>query len=371
MKKRIGIFGGSFDPVHADHVNMCLAFARVLGLDKTIVVPAKLSPFKATCFATPEDRYKMLELAFSGLPVEISRFELDSDSKNYTYSTVEKYRKQYPSCDLFFLLGADSLASFPAWKNPERIASAATVCVVGRNSENLEESCRIFSQKFGYMPVIVDFCGSFSSTEIRERIALGLPVNDMLSPDVRSYVRDRGLYSSDTVHAFLRKNLTEKRLLHTLGVYLTAIDLAKKNGADLEKVKLAALLHDCAKYLKRECYVDFSCESDCPENVVHQFLGAYVAENILGIKDEEVLDAVRWHTTGRPDMTIVGKTVFVADLLEPARTFDGVNELRNAVNDDFEKGFRRCVRELLIFLRKQGSLVYRATIETDRFYNGV
>lgn len=132
---------------------------------------------------------------------------------------------------------------------------------------------------------------------------------------------------------------------------------------------MAALLHDVAKYLNPDDYEGFCCDKNCPPSVVHQFLGAHVAENVLGISDEEVLGAIRWHTTGRPNMSLLEKIVFVADLLEPGRTFDGVEDLRRAVERDFESGFRRCVHELLLFLQKGDGCVYQTTVETDKFFN--
>lgn len=369
MKKRIGIFGGSFDPVHKDHVAMCLAFEKTLGLDRTFVVPARLSPFKNGTFASADDRYAMLKLAFADSSIEVSRFELDSVDTNYTYKTVEYFHETFPDADLFYLLGSDSLKTFPNWKNPHIIASLAKICVVCRTGENLDEGCAVFAEKFGYKPVIVDFYGVCSSTEVRERLALGLPCDDFLPPDVKDYIEDERLYTADKIHAFLRSVLSEKRRVHTVGVFLTAKALAEKNGADVNKACLAALLHDVAKYLNPDDYEGFSCDPNCPSSVVHQFLGAYVAEKVLGISDEEVLGAVRWHTTGRPNMTLLEKIVFVADLLEPGRTFDGVLDLRRAVERDFEIGFRRCVHELLLFLQKGNGYLYKTTLETDEYYN--
>lgn len=369
MKKRIGVFGGSFDPVHKDHVGMCLAFAKALCLDETFVVPAKLSPFKSESHASGDDRYAMLKLAFEGTSVQVSRFELDSSETNYTYKTVEYFHAKFPDADLFYLVGADSLKTFPNWKNPDIIASLAKICVVCRENENLEESCAVFEQKFGYKPFIVDFYGICSSTKAREYLALGLPLCGVLPAKVATYINENDLYKPDEIHTYLRSVLAEKRRVHTVGVYLTAKTLAEKNGADVNKAGLAALLHDVAKYLNPDDYEGFSCDQNCPSSVVHQFLGAYVAEKVLGISDEEVLGAIRWHTTGRPNMSFLEKIVFVADLLEPDRTFDGVEDLRRAVEKDFESGFRRCVHELLLFLQKGGGCVYQTTVETDKYYN--
>ena len=368
--KKIGIYGGSFDPVHVDHVNICKAFYSALGLDEVCVVPARLSPFKQKNGAPAEDRYNMLRIAFSDCPfVTVSRFEIDSESVNYSYLTVKHFAKETNS-KLYFLIGADSLNTFATWKNPDIIASLSTVCVVARDKENTDPATVAFYKKYGYKPVIVPFTGHCSSTVAREYLALGLSTADMLLPCVGEYIEKNDLYLPDKYHEFLRANSKPSRLVHTVGVEITAKRYAEKTGADVQKAMFAALLHDNAKYLKKEDYPDFECGADVPEPIVHQFLGAYVAEKVLGVNDEEVLNAIKWHTTGRPDMGLLEKIIYTADLLEPGRNFPGVDVLRKAVDDDFESGFRLCVRELLKFLQAGGEAVYYMSVLTDEYYNG-
>lgn len=368
--KRIGLFGGSFDPVHVDHVDMCKEFKKSLLLDEVIVIPARLSPFKTESGASASARLEMLRIAFGGIDgVTVSDYELGADGVNYSYKTVEFFKGKFPSGELFFLIGADSLESFPRWTKPDEIASTAKVCVAGRAGENVEKSSAEFEKKFGYKPVILYFDGKASSTEIRERLALGLKVDDFLPNGVGEYIRSNGLYAPDEYHSFMRLHSTEKRLNHTVGVILTALGYADATGADKNKAKLAALLHDCAKYLSLRDYPDCKIDSDVPGSIVHQYLGAYVASNVLGVKDEEILDAIACHTTGKPGMSLLDKIIFTADLLEPARSFDGVERLRAAVDADFEYGFRLCVHELLAFLKKTGEPVYRLTEMTDEYYN--
>jgi len=368
---RIGIFGGSFDPVHVDHENMCRIFKSELLLDEVRVIPARLSPFKNVCCASAEDRLNMLRLAFAGNEgIIVDRCELDSVETNYSYLTVQKIKSENPADELFFLIGADSLRSFPRWRNPEIIASCATVCVAERKDENADAAADVFEKKYGYKPIVLSFEGTCSSTEARERLWLGLDTDGCLSPSVRTYIQNNELYPCDEIHEYLRKNLKTGRLYHTVGVMITAIKYAKETGADVEKAKLAALLHDVAKYSDPHDFPAFTVDGNVPEPIIHQYLGAFIAENVLGVDDPEVLGAIRWHTTGRPDMTLLEKIIYTADLLEPGRNFEGVKELRAAVDKDFETGFRFCVRELLKFLEKSGTDVYYMSVLTDKYYNG-
>lgn len=368
--KKIGIYGGSFDPVHIDHVNICKAFHSALGLDEVYVVPARLSPFKQKNGASAEDRYNMLRLAFSDCPfVTVSRFEIDSENVNYSYLTVKHFAEE-ENAKLYFLIGADSLNTFVTWKNPDIIAGLSTVCVVARDKEDTNAATDIFYKKYGYKPVIVPFTGYCSSTVAREYLALGLSTADMLLPCVGEYIEKNNLYLPDKYHEFLRAHSKPSRLVHTVGVEITAKRYAEKTGANVQKAMFAALLHDNAKYLSKEDYPDFKCDEDVPEPIIHQFLGAYVAEKVLGVEDAEVLNAIKWHTTGRPDMGLLEKIIYTADLLEPGRKFPGVDLLRKAVDDDFESGFRLCVSELLKFLQAGNESVYYMSVLTNEYYNG-
>ena len=129
-------------------------------------------------------------------------------------------------------------------------------------------------------------------------------------------------------------------------------------------------MHDCAKYLNPEDYkaAGFNCDG-VPQPVIHQFLGAFVAEKTLGVTDGEVLSAIKWHTTGKPNMSELEKIIWTADLLEPSRDFCGVDELRRAVERNFESGFRLCVSELYKFLKKDGAPLYM-TDEVYSYYCG-
>lgn len=367
--KRIGIYGGSFDPVHKDHIAICEFFAKTMQLDFVYVVPAKLSPFKNGVFANSEHRYKMVCLACENYEKLIPEpFEINSNGTNYSYLTVEYLKRRHPDDSLFFLIGADSLKDFPTWKNPQEILSRATLCVAGREGCNLGEDVSCFQKQFGYFPQILNIEGSCSSTVIREYLMLNLDAREFLDEKVYDYIKANSLYPADEIHTFLQENSTKSRLIHTVGVAVTAKEYAQRLGVDKSKAFLAGMLHDSAKYLKSEDYPDCNIPKNAPNSIVHQFLGAYIAQNKFGITDEQVLNAIKWHTTGRPNMGLLERIVFLADLLEPSRTFPDVEMLRAAVNADFEKGFRLCLAELVKFLKKGDKPVYPLTEETLKYY---
>lgn len=367
---KIGIFGGSFDPVHKDHINICERFTRELGLDFTLIVPAACSPFKDGSGASGEHRFKMLQIATrTNQKLIPDRIEIDAEGKSYTCITAEKLAKRYPDAKLYLLMGTDSLLSFHKWKNPEDILRNCTPVVAGRKGENTAMAVKNFNKRYGFSPIIVHTDGDISSSAVREYLYLGLDASRFLPDGVMRYITENGLYKPDKYHEFMRTHSREQRLVHTVGVITTALKYARRTGADEKKTALAALLHDSAKYENVADYPGFSLPYDVPDSVVHQFLGAYVAEKTLGITDEEILGAIRWHTTGKPDMTLLEKIIYTADLLEPGRRFPGVDRLRAAVERDFDDGFKLCVSELNAFLKSSGKPLCDLSMQADEYYN--
>lgn len=367
--KRIGIYGGSFDPVHKDHIAICEFFAKSMRLDFVYVIPAKLSPFKKGVFANASHRYKMVCLACENHKKLIPEpFEINSEGTNYSFLTVEHLKNRHPDDSLFFLIGADSLKEFHTWKNPQEILSHATLCVAGREGCDLDEDIASFKKQFGCIPQILNIQGSCSSTVIREYLMLNLDAREFLDEKVFDYIKANLLYQADEIHSFLQKNCTKSRLVHTVGVAVTAKKYAQRLGVDKSKAFLAGILHDSAKYLRAEDYPDCKIPPNAPNSIIHQFLGAYIAENVFGITDEQILNAIKWHTTGRPNMSLLDKIVFLADLLEPSRCFPEVEILRDAVDADFERGFRLCLFELVKFLKKDDKPIYPLTEETLNYY---
>lgn len=379
--KKIGVFGGSFDPVHNDHVKICELFLTEGSLDKIIIVPAFLSPFKTESGADCADRLKMLELAFAPLIAQkkaiISNEEILREGKSYTFETIENIRERLKSSGenfkLYLLMGEDSALSFDKWKNPDRILRAAKPIIAGRGGDFNATKEYFENKNAAYLtekPLFIPFEGGCASSLIREYLKLGLNAEKFLPRGVNEYITERGLYKTDDVYYdFMRKNSTEKRLIHTAGVVYLAERYALRLGVSKQKAAVAALLHDCAKYLKAENYAGFTLDKEVPPPVVHQFLGAYVAKNVLNVTDEEILSAIRWHTTGRENMTDLEKIVFVADLIEPSRDYDEVNELRAAVEKDFEKGFLLCVKRIYRYLKKDNEPLYM-TDKTYAYYCG-
>lgn len=171
--------------------------------------------------------------------------------------------------------------------------------------------------------------------------------------------------------SIVKKQLTERRYVHTIGVMETAIKLARKYGADEKKAELAAIFHDYAKYRPKEEMEKCIVEEYLPADLLtanielwHAPVGAFLVEKEAGIKDNEILDAIRYHTTGRAGMTRLEKIIFLADYIEPGRKFPGVDEVRQLAEEDLDLALIKALQNTISFLLGKNQPIYPDTFHT-------
>lgn len=370
IMKKIGILGGTFNPVHYEHIELVRQAKSELGLDKVIVVPTFMPPHKKTDLADGEDRLNMLRLAFKDL-AEVSDFEIRQGGTSYTYLTLEHFTEAENDSEFYFICGGDMLTDFKTWKYPEKILKMARLVVFGREDffTDYEYEERYFKEHFNDSFIKLKYKGKdFSSTKIRLYSSLGLSLDGVAIPEVAEYILSHGLYSGDKYSDFVKKLLPEKRLKHTANVVVCALRKVKELNLDSKKVYISAMLHDCAKYLDSSEFKDFKLPSNIPKPVEHSFLGAYVVEKLLGVDDLEIIDAIKYHTSGKANMSTLGKLIFVADMIEEDRNYEGVSLLRDYFKKDFELCFKECLKEEMLHLINKKQPIYIETINAYDFY---
>jgi hypoxanthine phosphoribosyltransferase len=179
-----------------------------------------------------KDRFDMLRLAFiEEDKVEISDFEIKSQGVSYTYLTVQHFKNVYKDAKLYLIMGSDMLENFPTWKNPEIIVNNVELVLINRKgSEKLNDQAINKIKEFYNKEVLFlkTEGETLSSTEIRTRIKLGIQVEEYIPKNVLEYIKSNNLYKNDKYYDYVNKVLPEKRKLHTLGVIITAKELAKK-----------------------------------------------------------------------------------------------------------------------------------------------
>ncbi len=376
---KIGIFGGTFDPPHKGHELFLKSFITEYRPDKMLVIPTKIPPHKACETTSAEHRLKMAKLAFKGI-AEIEDCELKRHGQSYTADTLSYLKKKYPNDELYFIIGSDMLFTFKNWYKPELISSLATVVAAPRINDaalvsQMEQTAKEYEKKFGGKFEIFKMAPlEISSTGVREGKTLEI------SESVLRYIKENGLYEESEeikrIKEILSRRLSPKRYYHSLGVMNTAGELARIYGEDVERAKIAGLVHDCTKELKINEHLEIvekygikipEAEKNI-EKLYHSKTGAVMARILFGIEDEEILKAIECHTAGKAKMTRFEKILFLADFIDPSRTYKGVSAIRKKAFKNLEEAIMECVSFTVIDLAKRGKSIAPNTFET---YNDI
>ena len=366
---KILVFGGSFDPPHLGHAALLNAAARRLRPDRIILVPAWQSPFKDAAQASPSQRLKMIGLGLRGRLPEgarkkctVDRSELSLMRKVYTVDTLRRLHALHPEAELHFLTGTDAAADFDSWKNPEELRRLARWHTGRRPGGG--RSPKGFSVLEGRFPDI-------SSTEIRERLALGMETGRLLDEKVKNYIYKNELYGTGLLEA-IRRRLTKERFEHSVSVARLAGELAERNGIDGAKARVAGLAHDLGRAVSVENMPAYALlnKIDAPLRdeiirhcplLLHAYIGADLARRILHIRDPEILSAIRGHTLGAPSMSPLDRLLYVADCCSPDRSHPGSAALRSLARRNLPAAFKACVRAKISHAGKSGGWMHPMT----------
>ena len=183
------------------------------------------------------------------------------------------------------------------------------------------------------------------------------------------------MVSLEEAYSYVKSQLKDGRYIHTLGVISVAKKLAEINDYSVEKAEIAALCHDIAKNIpKNEMLMLFekynivlSQEEKSTKSLWHSILAPHIAREKLGIDDEEILSAIRWHTTGKSDMSLLDKIIYIADMIEPSRDFDGVKEIRKITLKNLDKGVLAGINHTIKYLLEDDKLLDINTIEARNY----
>jgi len=188
---KVGIFGGTFDPIHLGHLITAQSVKELRNLEKIIFIPAFISPHKSDAkTSSPEDRLNMIKLAVDGIPFfDYSDIEVKKGGVSYSIDTLRELKKHYSELEL--LIGYDNIFSFHTWKEPDEILNLAKIIVLKRKSSHPPQ----FEDKYYHQAVFVQTRGiEISATDIRERVKNGMPINFLVPPAVIKYIYEHKLY---------------------------------------------------------------------------------------------------------------------------------------------------------------------------------
>ena len=378
---RIGILGGTFNPVHAAHVQMAVAARDALGLDLVLLMVAADPPHKRVAEAVDgARRLRMAELAAADLPrIEASDLELRRPGRSYTFDTLTELHARYPGASFHWIVGSDMLLDLPTWHRVEELFPLCEIVSFPRAGESGEDAAaaerlrRAYGARVRLLPSPVE---AISSTQVRACVRDALPTEGAMPEAVAQYVYETGLYLPPDVEALRARlcgALSPRRYRHTMGVVRQAAWLCGRYDADGRtrlRARVAALLHDCAKQLPPARLAVLGGD-DTPGagDVLHAFAGAVLARMAYGVTDDAVLRAIRLHCTGDAGMTLLDMIVYLSDLTEPGRAFDGAQRYRDALAGGPEAAMRPAIAGVLDHLRAQGAPVHPATLRAARYFD--
>lgn len=183
------------------------------------------------------------------------------------------------------------------------------------------------------------------------------------------------MWQENKMREYIKINLSKDRYNHSLGVMKTSEDLARYYGIDENKGRIAGLCHDCAKNFSASDLISKArSNGQIISNVyykapqlLHGTVGAYISKELFHVEDTDILNAIKYHTTGREGMSILEKIVYIADCIEPSRSFKGVNELRKLAYEDLDRALLKSFEESITYILSRGTIIHVDTIKARNY----
>lgn len=365
--ERIGVLGGTFDPLHNAHLDMARAALEAAHLDRVLFVVSARPPHKDQGpIATPEQRLAMVTASLESQDrMEATDIEFHRPGPSYTTDTLTELEGAHPGAHLFLVIGFDSLLDLPNWRDPEGLLEKARLLVLPRpgNNRPVPEHLRGAYELLPFQET------GLSSTDVRRRVAAREPVDRLVPPPVLHVIHAQRPYHSPfptaragEFIALLQERLPQKTLRHTLAATETMLSFAHEISATQDQLVTTGLLHDLCKAMRGQELLAAAAEYGLDPspfhrekpNLLHGCVAAEECKRKLEVHDPAVYDAIYWHTTGRPHWNDLGLALYVADFSEPLRAVPQSAEARHILyTQGFEAALHYVVRSKLHYIQEK------------------
>lgn len=336
------IFGGSFDPIHNGHIELAKTALKAINADRVVFMLAKNPRWKEN--VTPDiHRLNMLNIALKEYNnFEVSRIELELENEvTYTYETMLRFPKSEDE-EIFFLIGYDQLDKLDKWYKIDELSKLVRFICIKRPNYHLDNQNSI-----KYNCIIIDEeVSNMSSTSFRKLIDVDVP------KEVLNYVVDNNLYFIPKIKSYI----SEKRFIHTISVASLAYHMAINNNISPSKAYIAGLLHDIGKYVEITIQKSIAEKYELnyyqllPSELYHQYTSVEIAVNDFNINDDEILGAIQYHATGRPNMSKLAKIIYCSDKIDPSRGYNS-QDMINECFKDIDSGFNYVLSENIKYFK--------------------
>ncbi|MGI6045865.1 MAG: nicotinate-nucleotide adenylyltransferase [Eggerthellaceae bacterium] len=408
--RRLGIMGGTFDPIHIGHLASADQACRAFDLDGVLFIPTYNPVFKLDQEVSDAAlRLEMVRLATcSNEAFDVSDIEIKRGGKTFTADTLRELRKHFPdNVDFYFMVGADAAATLGKWRDCAVIASLAEIIVLRRPGYEVPTHIQEeLESKYQFRLHFLDVTSlSVSSSDLRARVSLGETVRYLVSKPVWDFIEIHELYrgpsplsaaqsevsvdDSDVFSkAFIKARKEEikqtkkpKLAKHMFRVAKTAREIAQVYGVDQDKAYLAGLLHDWDKThdmdeMRRHIRdwgvaVDPYVYDHMPKLMHGPTAAARLSARFPQIP-EDVLEAIARHTSAAIDMSSLDMVVYVADSIEPGRDYPGADDLRSLVGAvPLDRLFFEVFKHTLTYLLERNMAIYPGTFDVWNYYSSV
>lgn len=345
--KKIGIFGGTFDPFHNQHLNITNTAYHKLHLDEVWILPTKQNPLKDTVSANDEQRVAMINLVIKNYSwIKLNDYELTSKQPSYTINTINYFIKNYPNHKFFFIIGSDNLYTLNKWQGIEQLINLVNIIVVNR--PHYRKTIELMT-KYKCQNLVVRPSNDISSAKIRN----GEVINQ-LDMKVNDYINDNLIYSYERLTA----NLDENRTQHSINVGKMAAKLATHYHLDANKALIAGTYHDLCKQWSKNKMIKYLSKYNKdilqqPFPVWHGYVAALYLKEHYHYHDDLLLNAIAKHTTGAIIMKPLELIVLLADKISTERNQYYVEELRKLAFQDLTIAFKYYLEILKKYLLEQ------------------
>ncbi|WP_153986855.1 nicotinate-nucleotide adenylyltransferase [Metamycoplasma hominis] len=346
---KIGIFGGSFDPVHKGHILIANDAIELLKLDKVIFVPANKNPFKdKQDYASNEHRINMINIVINKSNMEVSQFETKRGGTSYTIDTVKYFAQKYPKDELYFLIGSDNVGSLNKWKDIEEISRIVKIVVFNRN--NIYSKINI--KKYNCL-VLKNSFHPFSSTSYKNGNI------NVVDERVQEYIGKNCLYLENIA----KNTLSIPRFKHLRYTAEFSAQLAKRNNFDVELAYRTGFMHDITKEWDiNKAYKFLSSygynEQNLPEYMLHQTTAYYWLRDVYKYQNDEALQAIKIHTSLDFKISLLAKILYIADKICEGRKWPGIQKIRELALNNLEEGFKEVIRICGLKFNEQKGIIF-------------
>ncbi len=364
---KIGIFGGTFNPIHKGHIEMIKNVKATLGLDQVYFVPSYMTPDKQFEIEqiNPKHRLEMVNLAVKSEKLnwlKVSDFEHRQKQVSYTYKTIQYFRQQMPKDDLYWIMGEDRIKGFSKWQHSDYIKKETKIVVYRRNEKISDE----LQNREDIIYLSKEFF-DFSSTQVLNNIRW-----DFIPDSVKGYIAKHRLYLKTLAFNVLR----EKRYQHTIAV----ASHAKRLSVEYKYKKMwdawyAGIIHDLFKLFDEEYLRDYIKKWDKDEEfdldgipfpALHGFAAALWMREEYKWDNKEIFDAIASHTLSKPNTTKIDKILYVADKVSTDRKGDKVGKLRKLAYIDLDLTYQKILKQLVKKLKSRDLPVHEETAKAFR-----